>query len=218
MRDIGKYKVIGRIRTGFSEKFGVPRQCGLVPEADGHIELDVPLEALRDLDGFSHIWVIYDFDRVSEETKAFTVRPPRMEGGKVGVLASRSPHRPNPVGLSVYQVEKINGRKIYVKGVDVVDKTPVLDIKPYIKRYDSVASSTEGWLESLESFNDFDFHYEVELPPELNRIELEKVLSLDPRPRSYKKGRESALFGISFRSYNIKFFFSGNRIHILAVE
>ena len=134
------------IRTPFVEKFGVPRQSLLVADAIGEMVFpknDFYAEAFRGIETFSHLWLIFDFHQVDEKSVQALVRPPRFEGKlKLGVFATRSPHRPNRMGLSVVKFLKIEERKdfvhLFVSGVDLVDGTPILDIKPYIPHYDSV--------------------------------------------------------------------------------
>ena len=134
-------KIIAHIRSDFSEKFGIPRQSGMVNELVSKIvfteEYRVP-EAIRGLSGFSHIWLIWDFSLAHREGWSPTVRPPRLGGNtRMGVFATRSPYRPNPIGLSCVKIERIEenseeGPIIYVRGADLLDNTPIYDIKPYI--------------------------------------------------------------------------------------
>lgn len=145
-----QYTQIGVVRSCFTEKFGVPRQPGLVSEASGVVELLPPYddaEAFRGLEGFSHVWLFWHFHAIrSTGDWQATVRPPRLGGNRrIGVFASRSPYRPNPIGLSVVRLDAIvrdGGKlKLYVKGLDLIDGTPVLDIKPYLPYTDAVQAS-----------------------------------------------------------------------------
>uniref|UniRef100_A0A1L8DCI2 TsaA-like domain-containing protein n=1 Tax=Nyssomyia neivai TaxID=330878 RepID=A0A1L8DCI2_9DIPT len=135
-----KFTPIGKIRTPFPEKRGVPRQASISTEIEGVIDLTYdtfnnPEHSLEGLEEFSHIWVIYYFHRNQSHAKA-KVAPPRLEGNRIGVFSSRSPHRPCPLGLSLVEITKIEGSKIHFKGIDMVDESPVFDIKPYVPQYD----------------------------------------------------------------------------------
>ncbi len=145
-------KVIGTVKSCFKEKFGIPRQPGLVTEAKGLIELLPPYnreESVRGLQQFSHLWVSFIFHQSIEQGWSSMVRPPRLGGNKkVGVFASRSMFRPNPIGLSVVKIDGIevdSGVKIKVSGIDLLDGTPIIDIKPYLPYVDSVADAYGGF-------------------------------------------------------------------------
>ncbi|THB74505.1 MAG: tRNA (N6-threonylcarbamoyladenosine(37)-N6)-methyltransferase TrmO [Gammaproteobacteria bacterium] len=145
-------EIIGKVHSCYKEKFGVPRQPGLVTEAKGSIELLPPFnreEAVRGLEEYSHLWISFVFHQTSEKGWSPMVRPPRLGGNaKVGVFASRSMFRPNPVGLSVVKLDGIdfeNGVKIIISGMDLVDGTPVVDIKPYLPYVDSIADAKSGF-------------------------------------------------------------------------
>ena len=149
-------KPIGRIRSGFTAKFGVPRQSSLVDEAVGVLKLDPDprfLEATRDLESFSHVWVIFLFDRNDEGDWRPTITLPRLEvDHKVGVFASRSPHRPNRIGLSAARLGEIDrkasgGVEIILHGIDILDGTSVLDLKPYVPYADSIPDARGAWTE-----------------------------------------------------------------------
>lgn len=144
---------IGFVRSGFKEKFGIPRQAGLVQFARAEIYLSAKKyrDAVIGLEGFSHIWVIFSFHKATPGKT--TIRPPRLGGAKkVGVFASRSPHRPNPIGLSAVKLEQViqTGKevRILISGSDLLDGTPVLDIKPYLRYADSIPRATQGWAET----------------------------------------------------------------------
>ena len=152
-----QFKPIGVIRSCYKEKFGIPRQPGIVPGAVSTLELLAPYdrpEALVELEGFSHIWVIFVFHQAMREQWSPTVRPPRLGGNqRIGVFASRAPYRPNPIGLSVVALEKIECGKdqcvLYLRGADVVDGTPVLDLKPYLPYVDAVQDAVGGYAEEM---------------------------------------------------------------------
>ena len=147
-------EIIARIHTDFPEKFGIPRQSGLVPELTGTIIFEKKYrnpDALRGICDFSHLWLIWEFSRARRDTWSATVRPPRLGGNtRVGVFATRSPFRPNPLGLSCVKLEKVTedaelGPVLTVSGVDMLDGTPVYDIKPYLPYADSYPDATEGF-------------------------------------------------------------------------
>ncbi len=195
---------IGVLHTCFTDKFGIPRQPGLVTKAEGIIRLnnDYKLRrALHRLEEFSHLWVLFWFHANHSKGWKSAVRPPRLGGkSRVGVLATRSPHRPNPIGLSVVQILKIDteakaGPEIWVSGVDVLDQTPVIDIKPYIAYADSHPGASQGWADSsraqtavrfdpsvIESIEKLEDSLETQGLKEL----IEEVVSQDPRPASQK--------------------------------
>ena len=185
-----KIDFIAKARTPFIEKFGVPRQPLIDINNQSYLEFVPPYhhaDYFKELDGFSHIWVISWLDKVQKTTKT-TVRPPRLGGSKkVGVFASRSPHRPNPIGLSLVKLEKLEHLHrrtlLFTSLLDLLDETPILDIKPFIHSYDLVDNFESGWpakiekhkfkIEFLEScLKDF----EKLLPPDQNSREIIKVL------------------------------------------
>lgn len=207
-------KIIARIHTPYKEKFGIPRQSGI---ADSIISKIVFLpeyrrpEALTGLAGYSHIWVIWKFSESEREDFSPTVRPPRLGGNKrVGVFATRSPFRPNPIGLSSLRLVQIKeteneGTVLYVKGADMLDGTPIYDIKPYLPFTDSHPDAKAGFAEEV-----FDYSISVDFPKNLLdviseelREPLIKILSEDPRP-SYKKKCEKE-YGMLFADYEIFF-------------
>ena len=154
-------KVIAHIRTDFPEKFGIPRQSGLVESLQGRIIFEPPYrnpEALRGLEAFSHIWLIWEFSQSVRQTWSPTVRPPRLGGNaRMGVFATRSPFRPNPIGLSCVRLEKIqytshSGPVLHVLGADMVDGTPLYDIKPYLPFTDSHPEASFGFAEEKLSY------------------------------------------------------------------
>ena len=151
-------KVIAHIRTELPEKFGVPRQSGLIPELKGKIVFEPEyrsMDALRGLEEFSHLWLIWQFSKAVRETWSPLVRPPRLGGNeKMGVFATRSPFRPNALGLSCVELEKVEvdrdlGPVIHVRGVDLIDGTPIFDIKPYLPYADCRTEATGGWTDAL---------------------------------------------------------------------
>ncbi len=214
-------KPIAYIHTQFPEKFGIPRQSGLAKGLRGKIVFEPEYrnpDALRGLDGFSHIWLIWEFSanrlRPGSTTSQWqpTVRPPRLGGnGHMGVFATRSPFRPNPLGLSCVKLESIelsgpDGPVINVLGADLMDGTPIYDIKPYIRYADARPEAVCGYVDNLQ-----ERQLKVVFPPELSEKIHEKeiipslmeTLRLDPRP-SYHDDPER-IYGLSFSSYNVKF-------------
>ncbi len=141
-------KAIGFLESCFAEKFGTPRQPMLVPAAAAKLKIFkqfIPEQSLKGLEEFSHVWLLSWFHLNTNKSFKSTVHPPRLKGKTVGVFASRSPHRPSPIGLSVAKLEKIEGDTLYLSGADLVDGTPILDIKPYIPSYDLIARAKSGW-------------------------------------------------------------------------
>ena len=141
-------RVIGRLRSCFREKFGTPRQPLLVPGATASLTIAkefLPEHSLSGLERFSHVWLISYFHLNTNKTVRPKIHPPRLKGESVGLFASRSPHRPSPVGLSLARLVAVKGPTIHLAGIDLVDETPILDIKPYIPEWDSVPEATPGW-------------------------------------------------------------------------
>lgn len=223
---------IGIVHSCFSEKFGIPRQAGMAPSALATIELLEPFnreEMIRGLETFSHIWVQFLFHHsVSEGWKAM-VRPPRL-GGKerLGVFATRSPHRPNHIGLSAVRLLEVRCSgghvELDIAGVDLLDGTPVLDIKPYVPYSDCLKEATRGWLETPFREMEVKFSrqaetfcalYEKEHGRPLSSL-IREVLATDPRPASQRSRRFG--FGVSFWDVNIRWDVSGNSCNVVRCE
>ena len=219
-------KPIAYIETDFKEKFGIPRQSGRVEALKGKIvflpEYRNP-DALRGLEGFSHIWLIFDFSLSHRENWSPTVRPPRLGGNeKIGVFASRSPFRPNPLGLSLVKLDSIEktdskGNIINVSGVDLLDGTPIYDIKPYLPYADCKPEAIGGYAEGLKNYA-----LNVNFPEELlNRIPEEKreavtaCLADDPRP-SYQT--DDRLYSMRFGKFDIHFKVKEKVLTVIEVE
>jgi tRNA-Thr(GGU) m(6)t(6)A37 methyltransferase TsaA len=149
------FQAIGIIRSPFRQRIDAPHQPTVAPEGGGApeatLELDpsLPEEVLRDLEGFSHVWILFVLHR--SEGWAPTVRPPRGPRVKRGVFATRSPHRPNPIGLSAVELAGIEGRTLRLRGVDLLDGTPVLDIKPYVPYADAFPDARAGWIDEVDA-------------------------------------------------------------------
>ena len=221
-------QIIARIRTPFPEKFGVPRQSGLVEDVRADIVFEPAyrnMDAVRGIEGFSHIWLIWQFDRAVRSTWSPTVRPPRLGGNtRMGVFATRSPFRPNAIGLSSVQLERVEihpelGPVLHVLGADLVDGTPIFDIKPYLPYTDSHSDAVGGWTEHLDGKTDLQVDFPQELLtliPEAEREGLIGVLASDPRPR-YQEDPER-VYGLAFGKRNVKFTVDGERLTVCAVE
>lgn len=190
---------IGKVVSCYLDKFGTPRQPGLVSESVAYIELYPefqPKESLDGLEEFSHLWIIFYFHQNHTSKFHAKVFPPRLKGEKKGVFATRSPHRPNNIGLSLVKLLKIEEQKIYISGIDIIDGTPVLDIKPYLPQIESVANAQSSWTTRLEE-PEIDVEFSSKTIEEIKirqdrhpEISLEKLiintLKLDPRPTVYK--------------------------------
>lgn len=206
-------KKIATIYTDFPEKFGIPRQSGLA-NTSGKIVFEPEYrieEALRGIEEYSHLWLIWGFSEVAEKKWNPTVRPPRLGGNKrVGVFATRSPYRPNPLGLSSVKLEKIEhmekeGTVIFVSGIDMMNETPIYDIKPYLAYVDSHSEAKNGFAGDAK-----EYKLNVEIPEELiglipedKQEVLKEVLSQDPRP-AYQND-SARIYGMSFAEFEIFF-------------
>ena len=220
-------KIIARIRTELPEKFGVPRQSGLVPQLRGRVIFEPEYrnpDAVRGLEDFSHIWLIWQFSRAVREGWSPTVRPPRLGGNRrMGVFAARSPFRPNALGLSSVRLDRVEldpalGPVLHVSGADLMDGTPIFDIKPYLPYTDSHPQATGGFTDGLAHEP-----LTVECSPALlehipadSREGLLGVLAGDPRPR-YQEDPQR-VYGLSFAGRNVKFTVDGDRLTVIAVE
>ena len=220
-------QVIARIRTDFATKFGVPRQSGLVPEVKATIVFEPEYrnpDALRGLEGFSHLWLLWHFSEVKQESWSPTVRPPRLGGNtRMGVFATRSPYRPNPIGLSSVRIERIEwdtpeGAVIHVAGADLMDGTPILDVKPYLSYTDSHIDATGGFVDGLG-----DRAVEVDCPPALlaplpeeQRAALLGVLAHDPRP-TYQND-PARVYGMAFGGWEVHFTVADGVLHVQDVQ
>ncbi|MBR3868207.1 MAG: tRNA (N6-threonylcarbamoyladenosine(37)-N6)-methyltransferase TrmO [Clostridia bacterium] len=207
-------KIIAHIKTDFRTKFGLPRQSGLCEELKGQIIFEPEYrkeEAFRGLEGFSHIWVLWKFSEAEREEWSPTVRPPRLGGNKrMGVFATRSPFRPNNIGLSCVKLDKIDyecpdAPVLYVSGIDMMNGTPVVDIKPYVPIADCKMNATDGFTADTKNFS-LDVIFSEELLcilPEEKRDGAKQMLSLDPRP-SYITD-EDRVFGVEYAGFDIRF-------------
>ena len=216
-------KPIAHIKTDFKEKFGIPRQSGRAPSLRAEIVFLPEYrngDALREIEGFSHLWLIFDFSKAHKKGWSATVRPPRLGGNKrVGVFASRSPFRPNPLGLSCVRLEKVERREhegevLIVSGADLLDGTPIFDIKPYLPFADAHPHAAAGYAAQGENHR-----LEVVFPqPLLGRIPKDKQAGLlecladDPRP-SYQD-EPSRVYGMAFGAYELRFTVANGRLTV----
>ena len=217
---------IAHVRSDFKEKFGIPRQSGLVPETLSRIVFDEGFrreEALRGIEGFSHLWIIWVFSANRQVLWSPTVRPPRLGGNRrIGVFATRSPYRPNPIGLSCVKLDRVEQTKegpvLVVRGADLMDGTPVLDIKPYLPYADRIDGATGGFTDENEKRK-----LTVVFPQPLKeKIDPDKIKALygvleqDPRP-SYQQD-DGRVYGVSFSGWNVRFRVSSLELTVVEVE
>lgn len=207
-------QIIAKMRSDFPTKFGIPRQSGLVEELESTIVFEPEFrnpDALRGIEGYSHLWLIWQFSHAVRQDWSPTVRPPRLGGNtRMGVFATRSPFRPNHLGLSCVRLlgvehTETEGTVIHVAGADLMDGTPIVDIKPYIPYSDSFPDARGGFTDTAE-----DFILEVVFPetllnvlPENKRQAAIGVLSHDPRP-SYQR-KPDRVYGLGFAGFDIRF-------------
>ena len=226
MQDV-TIQVIARMKSDFPTKFGIPRQSGLVEQLCSTIVFEPEFrnpDALRGIEDFSHLWLIWQFSEAVRTGWSPTVRPPRLGGNtRLGVFASRSPFRPNNLGLSSVKLLGVEhtqkfGTVLHVAGADLMDGTPIFDIKPYIPYGDCHPEATGGFTDSAE-----DFILDVEFPAHLLEIlPKEKqeaavaVLSQDPRP-SYQRTHQR-IYGLTFAGFDIRFQVGEKTLHVLEVN
>lgn len=220
-------KIIAHIRSDFPTKFGLPRQSGLVSELRAEIVFEPEYrnaDALRGLDGFSHLWIIWEFSEAKRDNWSPTVRPPRLGGNtRMGVFATRSPFRPNPIGLSCVEILGIRqdrefGPVIEVGGADLMDGTPIYDIKPYIPYADAHPDAKEGFTAQNQGYR-----LEVEIPESIQALfpkdkldGLYGILAQDPRP-SYQDDPER-IYGFEYAGYEVKFRVNGIQLCVVEIS
>jgi len=219
-------EIIARIHNDFATKFGLPRQSGLVPQLRSVIVFEEPYrvpEALRGLEDYSHLWLLWEFHQAKRENWSPTVRPPRLGGNaRMGVFATRSPFRPNNIGLSCVKLEEIRrdeklGHVLVVSGADLMDGTPIYDIKPYLPYADCHPEATGGFAHRVK-----DYALQVVLPDELkakvpgDKLEaLLGVLAQDPRP-GYQRDPQR-VYGFAFGGMEVKFTVEGDTLTVQSI-
>ena len=224
---MSELKIIAHIRTDFPEKFGIPRQSGLIADLAGRIVFEPEYrseDAFRGIEGYDYLWLLWAFEGTERGHWSATVTPPRLGGKKtMGVFATRSPFRPNPIGLSSVKLEYVEqhpslGPVLHLTGADLMDGTPILDIKPYLPHVDSHVEALGSFTEKTK-----EYFIPVEIPDELlekvpadHRAALKKVLEQDPRP-SYQNSEER-VYGLSFAGMEIKFQVKDEVLHVVGVE
>ena len=220
-------KIIARMHNDFDSKFGIPRQSNVVQELKGRIVFEPEFRneaALRGIEGFDYLWLIWQFSEAVRDKWSPTVRPPILGGNtRVGVFATRSPFRPNPIGLSSVKLERVelhtpDGPVLHISGADLMNGTPILDIKPYLAYVDSHPEAAQGfrgqgWQRKLQ----------VDFPPELlalipgeKQAGLLGVLENDPRP-TYQEDAQR-IYGMSFGGWEIKFRVAEGRLYVLSLD
>ena len=219
-------KIIGHIHNPYTAKFGIPRQSGIVEEVESTIVFTPPyrnMDALRGMDGYSHLWLVWVFSEAIREEWSPTVLPPRL-GGKtrMGVFATRSPFRPNPIGLSSVKLLGVEqtreGPVIRVSGADLMDGTPILDIKPYLAYTDSHPGAAGGFSDPVRAYElevVFPDNWLTMLPPELRKPAM-GLLAQDPRP-SYQNDPDR-VYGVAFGGYDLRFRVAEGVLTVCEVE
>lgn len=227
MSDEFSVRTIAHIHSDFPEKFGIPRQSGIVEELKSTV-IFAPdyrnIDAVRGLEQYSHIWLLWRFSECADKPFSPTVRPPRLGGNtRMGVFATRSPFRPNSIGLSCVRLEAIDldapqAPVLHVAGADLMDGTPILDIKPYLPYADSVPNALGGFaLQSKADILQVDFPHELlEKIPEEKRQALLRVLAQDPRP-AYQADTER-VYGFSFAGCTVKFKVDGDLLTVIDIS
>ena len=220
-------QAIAHIHTDFPEKFGIPRQSGLIEDLKAEIVFEPEyrnVDAFRGLEEYSHVWLIWEFSEAVRDSWSPTVRPPRLGGNtRMGVFATRSPFRPNPIGLSCVRLDSVelhteHGPVLHVSGADLMDGTPIYDIKPYLPFVDSHPDARGGFTDRTREYS-----LQVEIPEaELKKMEPEKreslkaVLAHDPRP-SYQKDPDR-VYGMGFAGHEIKFTVKNGVLTVKVIE
>lgn len=226
-------KPVAWLRADFKQKFGTPRQGSLAKSSRAHIELAPEWKGrgiLSGLEGFSHVWLVTYLHLSVSKRQRGKIHPPRLKGGKVGILASRSPHRPNNIGLTLARVRKVEGDELHLSEVDLVDGTPILDIKPYLAVADRPAEYSCGWTDHVAVTNrtcEFSEKAEQDLAglvrakkvadPQRMRSLIQEMLSLDPRPPAYL-GRDDAKFAVWVAGLNVVFRYHQEKFTVTGIE
>lgn len=223
---------IGTVHSCFKEKFGIPRQPGLATTARAELELTgdyARMDAVRGLDRCSHIWVLFLFSEHLDRGWTPLVRPPRSKGGKMGVFATRATFRPNPIGMSVVKLDRIENRDgtpiLHLSGIDILDGSPVIDIKPYLPYADSLPDAYYDYAtDSQKTYLAVHFSAQAEqlLSNHTDRQALrqliEDLLSCDPRPTHRRKPDDERIYGIRLDDYNVRWRMNNDSIDVITIE
>ena len=218
---------IGHIASHFQSKFGTPRQSGLVPDSVSRIIVEKEYQNedyFRGITDFSYLWLIWEFSKNTGHKISPTVRPPRLGGNKrMGVFATRSPYRPNSLGLSLVKLERLDldpscGPVLVVSGADLLDGTPIYDIKPYLVGTESKPQAVSGFAQAVpyDRLSIEDPHHLIDCLPEKEQKELVETLSLDPRP-SYQQDPDR-IYGLNFASHNVRFQVRDKTLRIIEID
>ena len=217
-------EIIARIENGFREKFGVPRQSGLVPEVISRVVMAEKYsvrEAFRGIEDYSHLWLLWEFDRAQQDDWRPTVRPPRLGGNtRLGVFATRSPFRPNAIGLSCVRLDGVEqtaeGSVLLVSGADLMDGTPIYDIKPYLPYADCKPEASGGFAPQRGKTLAVDFPAELlSRVPEDKRDALTGVLAQDPRP--HYQSDPQRIYGMAFAGLEVRFRVADGAVYVVEV-
>ncbi|HAH32775.1 MAG TPA: tRNA (N6-threonylcarbamoyladenosine(37)-N6)-methyltransferase TrmO [Elusimicrobia bacterium] len=224
-------KILGVLESCFQEKFGTPRQPQLVPGSSAKLRIYpqyAPKHSLSGLSGFSHVWLLSWFHLNTNKTFHPKIHPPRLKGGKIGVFASRSPHRPNPVGLSLAKLERVEEDTLYFSGIDLVNGTPIFDIKPYLPASDAAASALAGWPEH-SAFPELEVVFSTRALKDIAAIEasggrnfrtlVADTLRHDPRnARDKAQMKDGADWGFFLWNHDVHFSVAGGTAIVLRVD
>jgi len=228
---IAELKIIGVLESCFQEKFGTPRQPQLVPGASAKLRIYpqyAPAHSLAGLSEFSHVWLLFWFHLNTNKSFHPKIHPPRLKGGKIGVFASRSPHRPNPVGLSLAKLERVEKDTLYLSGLDLVNGTPVLDVKPYLPAADGAAQARAGWTEH-NAFPELKVVFSARALEDIAKIEaaggknfrdlVADTLRHDPRnARDLAQMKDGMDLGFFLWNHDVHFAVTGRTATVLRVE
>lgn len=221
-----QFNAIGHVKSCFADKFGTPRQPGLAKHSRAflHIYSEFQPElSLQGLAEFSHLWVLFVFHKNNSNKFHAKVHPPRLDGEKIGVFSTRSPHRPNPIGLSVVKIDSVEPEGVWVLGVDLIEGTPILDIKPYIPDIEALPGAHGGWVNEIKEVEvQVEWTQEAadnlkQLGQENLKLLIEETLQLDPRPKVYKgyEGEKSKYRDehiVQLYNYDIHFCFKTSQL------
>lgn len=219
---------IAYFRSPFVSKFGIPRQSGIIESLEGEVVFCQPYDnadAVRGIDGFTHIWLIWGFSEniraKNDETQAdvhLTVRPPRLGGNeRIGVFASRSPFRPNGLGLSCVRLKEIGKGRLVVCGADLMDGTPIYDIKPYVPYADCMKEATGGYTDN--AWRRLDVSFPQQLRASMSDADVRTIIAaLQQDPRPHYHNDDTRIYGVQYRNKDIKFCVKGNTVEVISVS